>query len=152
MMARQGLSPADAKSVMRTNTTVIGAMLLEKNAGDALICGTVRKYHYHLQHVQHIIGLRDDVMTPAAMFMLMLPGRGPLFLCDTHVNYDPNSRELAEITVMAAEQVRRFGMEQQKSRFCRIQISDRTITQAPARCVEVQQFLARLAPDLIVEE
>lgn len=150
IMKRQGITPADAKSVMRTNTTVIASMLLEKGAGDAMICGVVRKYHYHLQHVRHIIGLRDDVVTPAALYLLILPERGPLFLCDTHVNYDPTSRELAEITVLAADQVRRFGIEPKVALLSHSNFGSHN-TASARKMRETQQFLSRLAPDLIVE-
>src|SRR5690606_32345856 len=149
IMSRQGITPADAKSVMRTNTTVIGAMLVEKGAGDALICGAVRKYHYHLQHLRHIIGLREDVMSPAALYMLILKN-GPVFICDTHVNYDPSSRELAEITVMAAEQVKRFGIEPKIALLSHSNFGSHNNPSA-RKMREVQQFLMRLAPDLIVE-
>jgi malate dehydrogenase (oxaloacetate-decarboxylating)(NADP+) len=110
MVERSGITPSDAKEAMRTNNTIIGSMLLHYNEGDALICGVVRKYHYHLQHVRKVIPLRDGIKTPAALFMLILPSRETLFLCDTHVNYDPTAEELADITLLAAEQVRRFGI------------------------------------------
>src|SRR5690606_21729113 len=85
MMARNGITPADAKAVLRTNTTVIASLLLHKGEGDAMICGVVGKYHYHLRHVTDVIGLREGVYTPAALVLLMLSSRN-YFITDTHVN------------------------------------------------------------------
>ncbi len=149
IMSRRGLTPADAKTIMRTNTTVIGAMMVEKGEGDALICGTVRKYHDHLRHLEQIVGLREDVMAPAALYMLILKN-GPVFVCDTHVNYDPDSRALAEIAVMAAEQVKRFGIEPKMALLSHSNFGSHNNASAQ-KMREVQQFLMRLAPDLVVE-
>jgi malate dehydrogenase (oxaloacetate-decarboxylating)(NADP+) len=150
MVERDGMTPADAKATMRTNTTVIGAMLLEKGAGDALICGVVRKYHYHLQHVRKIIPLRDGIRTPAAMFMLILPNRDTLFITDTHVNYDPNAQELADITVMAAEQVKRFGIEPKVALLSHSNFGSHS-TPSALKMAEVLEILRRTAPHLEVD-
>jgi malate dehydrogenase (oxaloacetate-decarboxylating)(NADP+) len=147
MMARKGITPADAKAVMRTSPTVIAAMLLEKGEGDALICGVVRKYHYHLQHVRSIIGLQAGVSSPAAMFMLMLPERGPIFLCDTHVNYDPSAQQLADMTVLAAEQVKRFGITPKIAFLSHSNFGSHT-TPSANKMREAVQILRRIAPDL----
>lgn len=74
-----------------------------------MLCGTVGRYPDHLAHVRDVIGLRSGTRTLAAMQMLMLPGR-QLFICDTHVNLDPSAEQIAEITLLAAEAVRRFGI------------------------------------------
>jgi malate dehydrogenase (oxaloacetate-decarboxylating)(NADP+) len=64
---------------------------------------------HHLGVISQLIGKRPGVNSLAAMNYLMLPGRS-LFLCDTHINENPTSEEIVEMTLMAAEQVRRFGM------------------------------------------
>jgi malate dehydrogenase (oxaloacetate-decarboxylating)(NADP+) len=99
-----------AKIEMRRRLTLIGSMLLHKGEVDGLICGTWGTTAMHLHFIDQVIGRRAGVKTYAAMNMLILPNR-QLFLVDTHVNYDPNAEQLAEITVLAAEEMRRFGIE-----------------------------------------
>ncbi len=109
LMVRRGVTPGIAKDALRRKPTVIGAMLLKLGYADGLICGMTGQYSHHLGVVQNIIGKRNGVNTLAAMNYLMLPGRS-LFICDTHVNENPGAQEIAEMTMMAAEQVKRFGM------------------------------------------
>jgi malate dehydrogenase (oxaloacetate-decarboxylating)(NADP+) len=109
-MERQGTSPAQARTVLRTSNTVIAAMLLRKGEGDAMVCGTIGQYQRHLRHVMNVIGLKPGACTAAALSVLVLDDR-PIFVCDTYVSYDPGPAQIAETTIMAAEQVRRFGLE-----------------------------------------
>ena len=149
MMARNGVTPADAKRIMRTSTTVIGAMLLHKNEGDALICGVTGKYHLHLQHVTDVIGLRDGICQPAAMVMLMLPN-GNYFIADTHVNADPTAQMIAETTVLAAEQVRRFGIEPKIALLSHSNFGSHQ-NHSALKMREALKILRRIAPDLEVD-
>jgi malate dehydrogenase (oxaloacetate-decarboxylating)(NADP+) len=110
LMVRRGVTPAIAKSALRRDNSIIGAMLLRLGYGDGLLLGTSGLFAEHLRVVRDLIGKRSDVHTLGAMNYLMLPGRS-LFICDTHVNQDPSAQEIAEITLMAAEQVRRFGVQ-----------------------------------------
>jgi malate dehydrogenase (oxaloacetate-decarboxylating)(NADP+) len=89
--------------------TLVGAMLVRQDRADAMLCGTAEPFHDHLAHVREVIGLKPGSDVFAAMQMLILPGR-QLFLCDTHVNPDPTEHQIAEIALMAAEAVRRFGV------------------------------------------
>ncbi len=89
--------------------TRLGAMLLQEGRADAMLCGTAGRFHDHLGPVREVIGLKPGNPTFAVMQMLILPGR-QLFICDTHVNPDPTAREIADIALMAAEEVRRFGI------------------------------------------
>jgi malate dehydrogenase (oxaloacetate-decarboxylating)(NADP+) len=98
-----------AKIEMRRRLTLIGAMLLHKGDVDGLICGTWGTTAMHLQYVDQVIGKRSGVNTYACMNGLLLPDR-QVFLVDTHVNYDPSAEQLTEITVMAAEEMMRFGI------------------------------------------
>ncbi|HEX4985059.1 MAG TPA: NADP-dependent malic enzyme [Burkholderiales bacterium] len=109
VMRRRGVSPEDAKVHVRQSNTLIGAMLLRRGDGDALLCGTSGRHKDHLRHVANVIGTKRAGGIFAAMNVLMLPRR-TLFISDTYVNEDPSVEELAEITVMAAEEVRRFGI------------------------------------------
>ncbi|MFM0735696.1 NADP-dependent malic enzyme [Paraburkholderia xenovorans] len=110
MMSRKGISAQMAKLEMRRRTTLIGAMLVEKGEADGMICGTVSTTHRHLHFIDQVIGKKAGANVYAAMNALVLPNR-QIFLVDTHVNVDPTPEELAEITIMAAEEVRRFGIE-----------------------------------------
>ncbi|KAB2847245.1 MAG: NADP-dependent malic enzyme, partial [Hyphomicrobiaceae bacterium] len=83
--------------------------LLKRGEADAAICGAVGRFERHLAHVDNIIGRREGVSQLGTMSAMVLP-TGTLFLCDTYVNYDPTAWQLADITVLAAEQVRRFGV------------------------------------------
>jgi malate dehydrogenase (oxaloacetate-decarboxylating)(NADP+) len=107
---RQGVSRAEAMEDLRSRPTVVGAMLVHRGDADAMLCGTRGNYADQLKYVRNVIGLRDGVKTLAAMQMLILPGR-QLFICDTHVNRNPNAEEIAEMTLLAAEQVQRFGLK-----------------------------------------
>jgi malate dehydrogenase (oxaloacetate-decarboxylating)(NADP+) len=90
--------------------TLIGAMLLHKGEGDGLICGTSSTTARHLHYIDRVIGKRPGASVYAAMNALVLPNR-QVFLVDTHVNLDPTAEQIAEITTMAADAVRRFGVE-----------------------------------------
>ena len=107
---RKGVNQQLAKIEMRRRLTLIGAMMVRKGDADAMICGTYGTHDMHLKYIDQVLGLRKGAHEYAAMNGLMLPGR-LLFLVDTHVNYDPTSEQIAEITVMAAEELQRFGIE-----------------------------------------
>jgi malate dehydrogenase (oxaloacetate-decarboxylating)(NADP+) len=118
MTERKGVTVQMAKIEMRRRLTLIGAMLLHKGDVDGMICGTWGTTAMHLHYIDQVIGKRNggspstpqDVRIYACMNGLMLPGR-QVFLVDTHVNYDPTPAELTEITVMAAEEMMRFGLK-----------------------------------------
>ncbi|BDU54304.1 NADP-dependent malic enzyme [Limnohabitans sp. INBF002] len=110
MTARKGVTEQLAKIDMRRRLSLIGTMMLHKGEVDGLICGTWSTPLTHLNYVDQVIGHRKGVSTYAAMNGLLLPDR-QVFLVDTHINYDPTAEQLAEITVMAAEEMRRFGIQ-----------------------------------------
>jgi malate dehydrogenase (oxaloacetate-decarboxylating)(NADP+) len=110
MTERKGITEQVAKIEMRRRLSLIGAMLLHKDQVDGLICGTWGQTSMHLVYVDQVLGRRPGVNTYACMNGLLLPGR-QVFLVDTHVNYDPSAEQLAEITVMAAEEMVRFGLK-----------------------------------------
>ncbi|MCL2830611.1 MAG: NADP-dependent malic enzyme [Betaproteobacteria bacterium] len=109
IMSRRGVTPEIAKVSLRRNTTVIGAILVHLGHADGLICGTGGEYAAHLKVISDVIGRQPGASVFAAMNYLMLPGR-TLFICDTHVNENPSADELVDITLMAVEAVRRFGI------------------------------------------
>ncbi len=110
MTQRQGVTVQIAKIEMRRRLSLIGAMMVHKGEADGLICGTWGVPAMHLQYIDQVLGRRPGVNTYAAMNGLLLPGR-QVFLVDTHFNYDPNAEQLAEITLMAAEEMLRFGIK-----------------------------------------
>jgi malate dehydrogenase (oxaloacetate-decarboxylating)(NADP+) len=110
MTDRQGVTEQLAKIEMRRRLTLIAAMLLHTGEVDGMICGTWSSTSYHLKYIDQVIGRRKGVNTYACMNGLVLPGR-QIFLVDTHVNYDPTAEQLCEITILAAEEMRRFGLK-----------------------------------------
>ncbi len=110
IMKRRGVTIEIAKTRLRKHNTLIGAMLLKLDYADGMICGITGRFAHHLQQVEDIIGKAPGCSTLAAMNHLILPGRA-LFICDTHVNENPTAEQLAEIALMAADEVRRFGIE-----------------------------------------
>jgi len=110
MTERKGVTVPIAKIEMRRRLALIGSMLLHKGEVDGLIVGTWGHTAHHLQYIEQVIGKRAGVNTYACMNGLLLPDR-QVFLVDTHVNYDPTAEQLAEITVMAAEEMVRFGIK-----------------------------------------
>ncbi|AUM00632.1 NADP-dependent malic enzyme [Rhodocyclaceae bacterium] len=110
LMSRDGVTPDIAKAKMRRDTTLIGCMLLRTGDADALVCGTFGTYDYHLKQVQDVIGLKPGCKQFAAMNILLLPKR-MLAVTDTYVNENPSAEEIAEIARMAADELRRFGVE-----------------------------------------
>jgi malate dehydrogenase (oxaloacetate-decarboxylating)(NADP+) len=107
---RKGITEQMAKIEMRRRLSLIGAMLLHKGDVDGMICGTWGTNPMHLSYIDQVVGKRKGVNTYACMNGLMLPGR-QVFMVDTHVNYDPTAEQLAEYTIMAAEEMRRFGIQ-----------------------------------------
>ncbi|MGE0874174.1 MAG: NADP-dependent malic enzyme [Burkholderiales bacterium] len=106
---RRGVSPEYAKLEMRRRNTLIGAMLIHKGEADGMLCGTFGTHALHLKYINDVIGLRPGVNHYAAMNALMLPDR-TVFICDTYVTPDPDAEHVAEMTLLAAEEMRRFGV------------------------------------------
>jgi malate dehydrogenase (oxaloacetate-decarboxylating)(NADP+) len=109
IMERKGVTSSFAKLEMRRRNTLIGATLLSKGMADGLICGTISKVSTHLKYIDEVIGLEKGANVYGAMSGLILPGR-QVFLVDTHVNTEPTAEQLAEITLMAASEMRKLGM------------------------------------------
>ncbi|MBX3679842.1 NADP-dependent malic enzyme [Cognatazoarcus halotolerans] len=110
MMFRGGVTPETAKAKLRRDTTLIGAMLLRRGDADALVCGTFGTYDYHVRQVRDVIGLSPDAKLLATMSILLLPKR-VLAIADTYVNENPTAEEVADIAEMAADELKRFGIE-----------------------------------------
>jgi malate dehydrogenase (oxaloacetate-decarboxylating)(NADP+) len=109
LMGRKGVTQEMAKQALRSDTTLIGTMLLKRGDVDAMLCGMVGRHAQHLHHVRDVIGLKARAHCFAAMNLLLLP-QHTLFICDTYVNEDPDPGVIADLALMAAEEVRRFGL------------------------------------------
>ncbi|OJT40356.1 NADP-dependent oxaloacetate-decarboxylating malate dehydrogenase [Serratia plymuthica] len=110
IMKRRGVSQEQARRAVIGNPTLIAAIMLHRGEADAMICGTIGSYHEHYDVVKNVFGFREGAHVAGAMNALLLPS-GNTFIADTYVNDDPTPEQLAEITLMAAETVRRFGIE-----------------------------------------
>jgi len=108
--SRDGVSRNEARFIVRTNTTVIAALMLKRGEAEAMICGATGRYREHLPHVFKIVGVQDGVDRAAAVSMVIMP-KGTFFICDSHVNPGPSSDQIARYTLLAAKTVRRFGID-----------------------------------------
>ena len=109
MTRRKGITEQYAKLEMRRRHTLIGSMMIHKGNADGMICGTFGTVPLHLHYIDQVLGKREGVNVYAAMNALILPDR-QIVLVDTHVNENPTAEQLAEITMLAAEEMRRFGL------------------------------------------
>jgi len=146
---RRGVSPEYARIEMRRRLTLIGAMMIHKGEAESMLCGTFGTHALHLGYVDQVIGRRPGIRHYAAMNALILPTR-TIFICDTYVTPDPDAAHIAEMTILAAEEMRRFGIVPKvallsASNFGSVDLpSARKMQQALA-------ILAERAPDLEVE-
>ena len=146
---RRGVSQQYAQIEMRRRNTLIGAMLIHKGEADGMLCGTFGTHQVHLNYVDQVIGRRPGAKNYYAMNVLMLPER-TLFICDTYVNEDPRADQVAEMTVLAAEEVRRFGIVPKVALLSHSSFG----TSDSASAIKMREALAVLrntAPELEVE-
>ncbi|HDR1185611.1 TPA: NADP-dependent malic enzyme [Pasteurella multocida] len=149
LLKRKGITPAGAQRKMLHNPTVIGATLLQLGKADAMLCGLVGPYASHLSNIKEVIGVQPCVPTPATVNGLVLP-TGNLFITDTFVNHNPTAQELAEITIMAANEVSRFGIE---PKVALVSHSNFGTFDDPSavKMREVLHLVKEKAPDLIID-
>ncbi len=146
---RKGISQAYAKIEMRRRQTLIGAMAIHRGDADGMLCGTFGTHGLHLNFIDQVLGRRSGVGIYAAMNAVLLPEH-TVFIADTHVNADPTAEEIAEITLLAAEELRRFGITPKVALVSHSSFG----TSSHPQAVKMQRALARineLAPDLEVE-
>ncbi|WP_046863381.1 NADP-dependent malic enzyme [Microvirga massiliensis] len=146
---RKGITPDAAKTLVRTNTTVIGALAVQRGDADALICGLEGRFDSRLKHIKDIIGLAPAARALAAMSLVITP-KGVYFLADTHVQPDPSAEQIADMTIACASHVRRFGLSPS---IALLSHSDFGSADTPSAC-KMRDALALLrerAPDLEVD-
>jgi len=146
LVGRLGVIPEAARTIVRTNQTVIGALAVRRGEADALICGVEGRYSAHLRAVSQIIGKREGVLDFSAL-SLLISQRGTTFLTDTYVTFDPTAEEIAQKTVMAAQEIRRFGITPRAALVSHSNFGSRDSDSA-AKMRKAMQFVRELAPDL----
>ena len=146
---RRGVSVQYAKIEMRRRGTGIGAMAIHRGEADGMLCGTFGTHDLHLHYVDQVLGRKPGVNQYSAMNVLILPKR-TIFICDTYVNFDPTAEQIAEMTVLAAEEIRRFGITPHVALLSHSNFgtSDRPTAVKMRQALEL---IARRAPDLEVE-
>lgn len=109
LMRRKGVTPEEAKTITRTQATAVAAIAVRRNDADCALCGSVGRFTGHLQHVLDLIGKREGVHDVAGLSVLILP-KGTFFICDSHVTPEPTVEDIVEMTLLAADEVRAFGL------------------------------------------
>src|SRR5690606_31440772 len=145
----EGVTPDIAKAMIRKHNTLIGVMLLQRGDVDAMICGVASKFDNQLRYVQEVIGLKPEARTFAAMNVLTLPTQ-TLFICDTHVNEDPSAEEIADMTILAAEEVKRFGVVPKIALLSHSNFGSRP-SASSRKMAEARRLISERAPELEVD-
>ena len=149
LVGRNGVTPDTARTIVRTNTTVIAALAVKRGEADGMICGLQGRYIKHVRDVRSIIGLQDGIKDVSALSMLILP-RGAIFLTDTYVNQNPSADELVSIALQARDHLKLFNIEARAALLSYSNFGSRDGDSA-FKMREVYAKLQAVAPDLIVE-
>jgi malate dehydrogenase (oxaloacetate-decarboxylating)(NADP+) len=149
LVGRKGVTPDTARTIVRTNTTVIGALAVKRGEADALICGLQGLFIKHARDIQSVIGLAADSSQLSALSMLVM-SRGVFFLADTYVNIDPSADEIVSITLQARDHLRRFNIDAKAALLSYSNFGSRDgVTSEKMRMVYAK--LKQAAPDLVVD-
>ena len=146
LMGRNGVTPEIAKTVVRSDATVVAAIMLHRGEADAMLCGTVGRFDQHLAHVGNIVGRREGVRDFSALTALILLS-GTFFICDTHVTQDPTAEELCEMAQLAADEVRSFGITPRVALVSRSNFGSNT-SAASTKMRRAIELLHAVAPEL----
>src|SRR5689334_17294611 len=147
--AREGVTPEVAKAAMRKFNTLIGAILVHLGDADGMICGLIDTYHEHLKFVEQVLGKAANVDNFAAMNLLMLPGRN-LFISDTYVNEVPTAEQLADMTILAASEIEKFGIVPKVALLSNSNFGS-VPSSSSARMAAARKLIAERAPHLEVD-
>jgi malate dehydrogenase (oxaloacetate-decarboxylating)(NADP+) len=149
LMERKGVSPEEARTLVRTSNTVIAGLTLKLGYADAMLCGVEGRFNSHLRHLLGIIGRAPGVSRCATVSAVMQE-RGAFFICDTHVTPNPTAEQLAEITTMCAEEVQRFGMHP-KAALLSYSNFGTSSHESPTKMHKARTLIRERAPALEVE-
>jgi len=145
---RRGVTQEAARTMVRTDTTVIASIALQRGDADAMICGLEGRFERHLRNVSLIIGPRDDVTDrDLSALSMLISQRGVFFFTDTYVTVDPTAAEIAEMTVLAAEEISRFGIEPKAALLSHSNFGSRDSASA-RKMREAVEIIHRIAPKL----
>jgi malate dehydrogenase (oxaloacetate-decarboxylating)(NADP+) len=148
LAGRRGVTTEAARTIVRTDTTAIAAIALKRGDADAMICGLEGRFERHLRQVALIIGPRHDVTDrDLSALSMLISQRGVIFLTDTYVTVDPTAEEIAEMTVLAAEEIRRFGIEPKAALLSHSNFGSRD-TPSALKMRRAAEILREIAPDL----
>jgi malate dehydrogenase (oxaloacetate-decarboxylating)(NADP+) len=148
LAGRRGVTPESARTLVRTNSTVIAALAMRRGDADAMICGLEGRFERHLRYVSTLIGSRADVNERGLSALSMLIStRGVLFFTDTYVTVDPTAAEIAEMTVLAAQEIRRFGMVPKAALLSHSNFGSRDSASA-LKMRKAGEILREIAPEL----
>ncbi|SAL63224.1 NADP-dependent malic enzyme [Caballeronia telluris] len=147
--AREGVTPESAKAALRKFNTLIGAILVRMGDADGMICGLIDTYHDHLKFVEQVLGKAKGVENFAAMNLLMLPGRN-LFISDTYVNEVPTPEQLADMTILAASEIEKFGIQPKVALVSNSNFGS-VPTASSKRMADARKLIAERAPHLEVD-
>ncbi|GAB4224403.1 MAG: NADP-dependent malic enzyme [Kiloniellaceae bacterium] len=149
LMQRNGVSPEAAREIVRTRSTVIAALAVRLGDADAMICGVTGRYKHHLDHVCNVIGRSENVLDCSAISLVILPS-GSFFIVDTYVSPDPTAEEIAEMTILAAQHVARFGLTPKVALLSHSSFGS-ALTPSARKMREALAMLHQRCPDLEVE-
>jgi malate dehydrogenase (oxaloacetate-decarboxylating)(NADP+) len=149
LMGRKGVTPEIAKQIVRSDATVVAAIMVHLGEADAMLCGTVGRFDAHLAHVEDIVGKREGVRDFSAMTVLIL-GSGTFFICDTHVTQDPDAAELAEMAILASKEVSNFGITPKVALVSRSNFGSNDSASSVKMRAAIE-LLREIAPDLQVD-
>ena len=149
LVGRAGINPEAARTIVRTNNTVIGALSVRRGEADALICGVEGRYDRHVRDVNQIIGKRKDAHSFAGL-SLLISQRGAIFFTDTFVNYNPTADEIAETTILAAQEIHRFGITPKAALMSHSNFGSRK-SESAHKMREALELIRQRAPNLEVD-
>ena len=149
LVGRNGVTPDTARTIVRTNNTVIGALAVKRGEADGLLCGLQGRFIKHARDIGSVIGLQDGLNTLSALSLLIMQ-RGAFFLADTYVNVDPTPQELVQIALQARDHLKRFNIQAKAALLSYSNFGSRDGDSA-FKMREVYKLLQRAAPDMIVE-
>ena len=149
VMGRNGVSPDEAKHVVRSRGTAVAALAMRLGDADAMLCGTVGVFHDHLRYVRGLVGTREGVRDLSTMSAHILPS-GTFFICDTHITPEPSAEEIVEMTMLACTEIRAFGMEPKVALLSRSNFGTHDSPTAE-RMRRATRMLHEIAPDLEVD-
>ncbi|HMT02824.1 MAG TPA: NADP-dependent malic enzyme [Burkholderiales bacterium] len=150
LMKRKGISPESAKREVTRNTTLIGALTLQKGAADAMICGTFGRYHEHYNIIKDVIGFNNPEKIAGAMNALIL-STGNLFIADTFVNRNPTAEELCFITIMAVNTIKRFGITPRVALLSHSSFGSDMLSESAEKMRKVLKLVKEKMPNLEID-